>query len=198
MSDEKVRIEQEVGRLKELAKSKGAIEIGKFYLKSFRHYPSWQKTNPDLLCSLVTDVEDIGTETLPATLVTLIIGTDNDKISRMKFKLKEKDYVFSFRESPFETPDGERHVSGLLELYQGNQKILGLKAFRTFSSYDSDHQWGISSNDAIEAFKDGDWTNDFREFVLKAEQERERLEERQKEATEKNRLEKLKQNFGLP
>ena len=181
VSEEMARVNREVARLKETATEKGVFVFGKFYLEFLRHHRTLQNNSPDLMGSLGTEIKDF----------------EIKGCSGVKFKLKAVEYTFKFSQSSWNGSFG----IGRLDLSQGDQLVLRLKALKTNSQ---DWTFVEGTHDAIEAFRDGDWIKDLWEFISKAAQvtheEVVRLDQVNQEAQEtdeKNRLAILKQNFGL-
>ena len=194
MSGEKEKVELKVKRLKEIAKEKGALVIGQLFLKSFIHYPSLKTSSPESVPSLITDIRDIVTSTESPLL---IIGTGNQRIRRIGFRLKEREYVFSFQESPYETPDGDTHVSGELALYMADKKVLQLSTYKStgeLARLSGDYGWSIMD---VEGFIDGDWVQDFQELCLAIKELDERVKRESEARYEKQRIDELKGNFGI-
>lgn len=186
--DEKAKVEEEVERLKRAAVQKGVLDIGRLYLKKIRYYAIWYQSSREYVCELVTQVRDLG-----QTSEESWRGTNTTK--SMQITLRGKDYILKFTEKPFETPDGESHVSGSVEVYVGEKKVAGIRVFRSYGRFSGgDHDWSVMD---VEAFIDGDWLEDFRQLrdrIKEEDEERKKDNERRSDA---EKTEKLKRDFGL-
>jgi len=198
---------QEADRAWKLASQKGLLKICALYLHFFRYYPTWQKSNPERICSLVTDVRNLQGED---EALTPPEGKGKTAISEMAFKLKQKEYVFKFTQCAVE--EGTR---GTLVLHHDNQEIFSLEMFKPKYDPSKHHMEPIKANPEfpdlrnmaedwgllprweitdIGAFIEYPWTDDFKELMMKVWTEEEELRRKYavlgREAEESVRLEK--------
>ena len=95
--------------------------------------------------------------------------------------------MFIHKDSNVELPDGWYNFN-LLELFSEEKKVFAL----SINSTDS-YSFTIFSPSIIEAFIDGEWTEDF--HLLKQEIQKYKQERSDKEDFEKTK--KMKNNFGI-
>ena len=181
---EAYRVQEEVRIRKKIAEEKQVKElVSDLYFDVIKYYPSWlkDKRNQENVSSIVTQAtarKEEGNKRERDKEITEII-------------LNGKDYKFVFQESSFDTPDGEYHMQGLLELFSGDRKLLAVNVSRDFLRQFLS-EWKPFS---IEAFIDGDWIEDFR--ALKKARQKDEIERSVKEAEDPNRTAKLKKDFGV-
>lgn len=175
--DELTRVEREVEKRKEKARDCELPRVfTNLYHDNIKYYPSWIRNehNRNRISSLVTDAVEL-----------------EDK--RIKITLKGKDYIFSFMQDGFDTPDGEWHTRGKLELYFDNKQILKFTMFEEDKEYYK--EWKACSD--VDAFVDGDWVSDFRELAQRIPYEKEEREQENKEKEKPEKIKKLKNDFGI-
>lgn len=176
------RVQQEVEKKKNLAKEKKINElISELYFDNITYYPSWIKhEDRSYVPAIITSATELKEK-----------GEKNDRDKKIiKITLNEKKYQFAFKENSFSTPDGEYHTHGLLELFDGDKKVLGLDVSLEHGDYDS--TW---SPYGIEAFIDGEWIEDFRS--LKKQKIKDDKERALKKAEDPEKTEEMKKNFGI-
>jgi len=179
---EAYRIYQEVEKKKNFAKEKKVDElISELYFENITYYPSWIKHEDrsyvPAIISSATESKEKGER------------KDRDK-KIIKITLNNKKYKFAFEENSFSTPDGEWNTHGLLELFDGDKKVLALNVSQEHTEYDS--TW---SPFGIEAFIDGEWIEDFRS--LKKQKIKDDKERALKKAEDPEKTEKMKKDFGI-
>jgi len=171
---ERQMIEQQVERIKERARRLGVEEfMGKFF-NDVGHYPAWFK-NKNLSPS-ISSVKELDGE-----------SREGREWRNVQLTLKNKTYICAFEEHECLAPVApEKH--GTFELYLEGKKVLALKM-----SFDIDEYYSEWRSFGIEAFVEGDWVKDFREYIERCEKEtKERLA-----ALGKKPVDELKDNFGI-
>ena len=180
VNTEAYRVKEEVSKRKRIAQEKGVPDlISELYFGEIEYYPSW--------------ITHEGREYVPnvITKATRSEKEEDDKTKKVTgFTLNSNDYRFEFSEDSFGTPDGEWNTHGLLELFQGEQRVLALIC--SLNTNDIDSEWRQFD---IEAFIDGDWVNDFQ--LLKQEKKKQEYERELKRAEDPEKVDKLKKDFGI-
>ncbi|EKD46972.1 MAG: hypothetical protein ACD_66C00276G0009 [uncultured bacterium] len=179
---EAYRVHQEVEKKKNLAKEKKVDElISELYFENITYYPSWIKhEDRSYVPAIITSASESKEK-----------GKKDERDKKIiNITLNDKKYKFAFEENSFSTPDGEYNTHGLLELFDGDKKVLGLDVSLEHGDYDS--TW---SPFGIEAFIDGDWIEDFRS--LKKQKIKDDKERALKEAENPEKTKKMKDNFGI-
>ena len=171
---EAYRVEQEVKKRKKIAQEKGVnILIADLYFGKLKYYPSWIKQSGNYVPKLVNEAKE---EKKGEKEVTTIVFAG-------------KQYRFEFSEHSFSTPD-DYVTHGLLELFSGEKKCLGINVSLEHGTYDS--EWRPFD---IAAFIDGDWIDDFK-HLKEAIQKNDKLREQEK-AEDPQKVKDLKDNFGI-
>ena len=172
MNEEQIR--GEIARRKELAKSKGVMEIGKLYYSKLRFFPHWIKNKVGYTSSLVTSaIEELDKE--------------SNKV-RTKLAFNNREFVFTFSRNSFYTPDGEMNNHGDLELSVDGKDVLALSMAE--HNYEYFSEW-ITFD--VDAFIDGDWLGDLQDLEKRLTEE----ENKAKKKLEFEKLEKQKEKFGI-
>jgi len=186
------KVLEEVEKRKKIAKEKGLDRlITHIYFKYLDHFFRWSTESikdyfkdsyPDVL-RLLTEINEV--------------ENFNENNSDSKFKsiclnLNEKQYRFDFRERSFFTPD-EYCTHGLLELHEGNKKLLALNLSLDWpdNAY-CDPEW--RPYDFV-AFIEGEWIGDFEALkqAILLDNENKAI----REAENPSKTELLKRNFGI-
>lgn len=172
MNEEQIR--GEIARRKELAKSKGVMEIGKLYYSKLRFFPHWIKNKVGYTSSLVTSaIEELDKEP--------------NKV-RTKLSFNNREFVFTFSQNSFYTPDGKMNNHGDLELSVDGKDVLALSMAE--HNYEYYSEWAAFE---VDAFIDGDWLQDLQELETKIKEE----EKAAKKKRENEELEEQKGAFGI-
>jgi len=171
---EAYRVEQEVKKRKKIAEEKGvrALITG-LYFGKLEYYPSWIKQSGGYVPKAINEAKEE--------------KNGERKITTIAFF--GKTYKFEFSQHSFSTPD-DFVTHGLLELFFGEKRILGINVALEHGTYDS--EWRPFD---IAAFIDGDWIDDFsrlKEEIKKNDKLRE-----QKKAEDPRKVQDLKNNFGI-
>jgi hypothetical protein len=173
--DEVDRIHKEAEKIKRRAEELGVLKLFEdIYFHEIKYYPSWIKNSHDYVPSIVTSAIEEKNE-----------GEDEDK-ENIRLALNGKEYLLTFKENSFSTPDGEGHLHGDLEVFLNDKKILALSA-----SFDYDYEkWGVFE---IDAFIEGDWISDFK----KLSHEIEVLAKEREKKERAGKAKELKKNFNI-
>lgn len=132
-------IKQEVEKKKQRAKELGLPDlISELYMDHIRYFPSWIKNNKEYVPNMVKNC----------------VEADNNEII---LELNDKKYSFRFEEKTFDTPDGEWHTHGKLELFMHDDKCFAISLAQESNKYYS--SWKAFD---VNAFKEKEWINDFK------------------------------------
>ena len=172
MDNEQTR--KEIDRRKQVARSKGVMELGKLYYSKLRFFPNWIKHQDGYVASLVTSaIEEQDKESKTVTT---------------KLTVKNKEFVFIFKRNSFYTPDGELNNHRDLELLVDGKEVLALSMAETQYDYYSE---GAAFD--IDAFIDGEWLKELQELEKSLTDE----EQKARKNRENQELQKQKSKFGI-
>lgn len=185
MENEAERIAKEVERKIARAKELGVDKIitNLYFDKYLRHFPSW-----------IARGDEGG-----AKAKSLVSGASKVDDETIKITLGETDYKFKFKESSGTGGGGLPYKFGSLELLLYDKTVLRLRLYLDYDEYlhKFDNSW---RHVAIEAFIEGGWVNDFTNLKRKID-EQDAIEEKEREEREEiekhQKLNELKQNFGI-
>lgn len=179
MKNEADEVYKQIEKVKQKAKDMGIFELfEKLYFNNIRHYHSWISRNRDYVPSLVTEA------------APLEKGKENqERYEKVSIDLSGRNYLFTFKEKWIFAPDGDaKH--GLLQLFYNDQRVLALNV-----AYEDNEFFGEWKAFNLEAFIEGDWINDFKALERQIETNRKERERRERENPEK--INKLKNDFGI-
>lgn len=170
--DENDKIQHEVEKKKQRAKDLGLPDlISDLYMNHIRYFPSWIKNNREYVPDMVKNCAE----------------TDNKEIM---LELNDKKYFFRFKETTFDTPDGEWHTHGDLELYLHDDKYFAISLAQESNEYCS--SWKAFD---VNAFKEKEWINDFK--VLKKQIDIDSKAREEKIKNDPVKINKLKTDFDI-
>ncbi len=144
-------------RAKRQAKKEGIPDlITHLYFDYIQHFPDWMSK----------EKRDNDMQIVPAVVTEAKKLTGN----RIALILNDKEYIFTFVQYLYSTPEGEREAEATLQIASADQKLI-LLHLSPHPKEDKAHLWP----DSIEYITYSDWVNDFRHLKQLIDEERKQV-----------------------
>lgn len=179
---EEERILEEVKRLQQRARESGIItSVFKLSRENLPYYDAWATNCPEVLHPQIQVIDKTEAR------------SRRESSNRIDAVIRGNNYVFTFSESTTTMPDGEPYTTGSLDVDFQGQRVMTIDCECEFEQY-MGSTWHTRD---VSAFIEGPWIAELNSVfteVTRLHTERQRLAQEQ---AKKEKLEKIKKNFGL-